>query len=889
MIPREEIIPYGPGPMMPDVEPSKQQPYEHQLVQNVRIKKHGQWESVKGFVNSKTGLSDIRAAIPVTDDISGDRFILYQNGSGANCLKRLDYDDGDGDGYQNELQQTLTLPAGVTIGDVTLRFFYYRGVVRITGGSKPLWYGWIRAKTLFVGAIEEIEAQYASSSTYGWLPNDLAVITPYTAPHPRPWAYTVSIDQNSRQSGYAYKQVTVTPNRECRITCCVFRETDVYTTKPVHVNAGTTHGASDLGQGTTLTQNAWVQIEFTFTPTVDTIYLSIVPCYYWPFAMPSIVRVSCYRLEQDAECNIAEGWYLEPTEVVMDDEEMTNTSSRTIYDAGTVSGSLFGKAAFVFDDAQYSLPAAMETNHEMVGSLASLLDFSDTNADDPHLNYKFRLNGTNLRDSFPWPRLTHLDILLSYYTGGNYTQYNEDELTWYVNNEIDLKKAMPEIGYTRELYNFQGTYTHWIWFWKEGESEPTVKPKGDCWMRLGDRIVITNDNGSVDARVTWEGNTSLFALSKVVTPALVTGNNYIDPCGIRLYPRWRYSAANGYEISLGITPLSDQIAEYFDVADILAGAKDTNPNYSHHDVIDGRGEVLSIETDEGDLIRYSPINQPDVLPNNQTFHTEIGDTDRNLALINRDNRTVILKRNSLSQMSFQGNGFTTDIGIAKHGLYATLGYLVVKDILYYMDMPDVFAFTGTRNLPLLETAKQRSYYREHVSTSSLIGYNNLDKELWFFLTGTIMVFQMDFKTWYVRSHNITPRGAFLTIDKEFYLFNGTKFVRLNHGLDTFSESIGIDIKSKLYDRERPDQWKKMSSFELLCQANADLIIAIEDEVNGVVKPITVTPSASNPDNVIARVDYLFKQADVRITSTPSASDLGLLINTGMAKIDRMDE
>jgi len=139
---RVDII---PGGMLSDVVPNKMGSTQHLFVKNLRQNKLGQWEPVNAYKELATGLSNVKAAIEVTEDRTDERFILFQSGT---SLYRLDYASGYGG-----IPVILILPAGVTISSsVTLRFFYHNGVVRITGASKPLWYGYIDEK-LFLGNV----------------------------------------------------------------------------------------------------------------------------------------------------------------------------------------------------------------------------------------------------------------------------------------------------------------------------------------------------------------------------------------------------------------------------------------------------------------------------------------------------------------------------------------------------------------------------------------------------------------------------------------------------------------------------------------------------------------------------------------------------------------
>lgn len=141
-------IPIVPGGFLSDVAENKLGSSQHISVKNLRLGREGEWQTNTPSADLLTGFTNLKAAIEVTEDVSGDRFLLVQDGT---SIKRIDYDSGDGNGYENETSSTLTLPSGVTIASsATLRFHYFRGVVRISGASEPLWYGYID-RTLFYG------------------------------------------------------------------------------------------------------------------------------------------------------------------------------------------------------------------------------------------------------------------------------------------------------------------------------------------------------------------------------------------------------------------------------------------------------------------------------------------------------------------------------------------------------------------------------------------------------------------------------------------------------------------------------------------------------------------------------------------------------------------
>ena len=138
-----------PGTMFSDLVETELGTKRHDEVVNLRQEKVGEWECVKGYIDGKTGFTGLKNGIEVTEDRTSERFLLLQDGTD---LKRIDYDISASPltGYESETATTISLPSGVTIGaSAKLRFFYFRGVVRITGSSEPMWYGYI-SRTLFV-------------------------------------------------------------------------------------------------------------------------------------------------------------------------------------------------------------------------------------------------------------------------------------------------------------------------------------------------------------------------------------------------------------------------------------------------------------------------------------------------------------------------------------------------------------------------------------------------------------------------------------------------------------------------------------------------------------------------------------------------------------------
>jgi len=176
-------IPITPGGMLGDIVEDELGHHQHQRVENLRQIKKGEWELAPGYRNTFTGLISAKAGIEVDEDVSGDRFRLIQDG--INIL-RVDYNISNSPlfGYENEPTVTLSLPSGVSIGGaVTLRFFQFRGVVRISGASEPLHYSFVDRTVLAGDDSFTIKKWVLEKAGLLHVDNDLEVVETLPIPH----------------------------------------------------------------------------------------------------------------------------------------------------------------------------------------------------------------------------------------------------------------------------------------------------------------------------------------------------------------------------------------------------------------------------------------------------------------------------------------------------------------------------------------------------------------------------------------------------------------------------------------------------------------------------------------------------------------------------------
>lgn len=832
----ERIHPIKPAGMKSDIADPDVDLVE---VTNLYIDKENEWQTVKGYLNSKTGLSDVRVAIEVTDDRSGDRFILFQQGYGSSSLKRLDYDDGDGDGYENETASTVTLPSGATIPDVTLKFFLFRGVVRIVGATSPtgipMWYGYID-ETLFPDSWEEIYCGCFENDTESWSGSS-ATLSKYDCDTDADGAGMVHAPEKvnalkvvqTANTGVTKKTFTVESGKICRFLAMAFRAAGG--TGALTIKLGSSDGGSEYGTLITSDEDEWVMLEDdSFTTTGTSLYVELMPS---AGAANDTAYFDFIFIEENCPIEL-DGWYCQYARVHSKSIDLVD-----IYDHHDVEDEekvIFGKSFQVLDDAQYTLLKDMDNDIWPLRSRITGID-CEISTEDYHSSkvfvrgFEVEFPGADLENNWKNRRITRLGICLAVYQREN-RPFDEDDIVWYVAADIPINEEIGDYNFIREDYYYDQTKKNRIGFISLAPDE--VGPAGDGFIARGNRVTYRTNKDTTLETVITEVDDLYYEIAHPIYPNFISVDGNMDfGTGVILERKWIYDSSNGYRTIFGVD-LDELVNEFYEYSDLPSGTEETFPDYSSHCVVDGRAYCTSLEDDEGDSCRYSPPNQFDVFPNGNLMQTEIGDADQNLVVLNRDDRIVVLKRNSISQMQFvSASNFHADIGLADHGLYTTKGYLIIDDTLFIMEKDDVYAFRGGVPVPLLETKKLRKFYTQYVDENSFIGFNKLSKELWLFLNGKIMVYQIDRNDWYLRSTNITPKCAFILLNNEFYVAASTGggsflFARFNHSESTFSESIGFALKTGLKDQKAPGKWKKVKELSVFCKGNGDITLKVAD-------------------------------------------------------------
>jgi len=348
--------------------------------------------------------------------------------------------------------------------------------------------------------------------------------------------------------------------------------------------------------------------------------------------------------------------------------------------------------------------------------------------------------------------------------------------------------------------------------------------------------------------------------------------------------KWIYDS-NGYRITKGIDRTL-LINEFFDYVGIPAGTENIIPQYSHWCVVNEIAYCLSLEAEEEDIIRYSPQYQFDVFPDGNIMANDVGDKDSNKALLNRDNKVVILKSRSISQWNYSGSSFYRDIGFAKSGLYTIDGYNIIDNVLYFMDKDDVYAFNGNSVIPLLTNKLLNQIYKEHLSTDSFILYNKQDHEIYFVLDEYILVWHTERDEFYYRKTDFRPLGGFLNNENDLILYDSEKFITINHE-ETPDEELEWGFTTELIDTTNPNDYKKLSYWQLDSKINNSFDVIITDPNEASISSVTEISNPGTEVNVIERFPkYLFKSAKITVKSSEGKIGMNATIRSIKLEIDK---
>lgn len=497
-----------------------------------------------------------------------------------------------------------------------------------------------------------------------------------------------------------------------------------------------------------------------------------------------------------------EDWFLDKAcvNVVQDIDDMPHDIAYGWISSDTYDNTYYALRFFwIFDGGQYSLPVGEpQFFNGYIGEA----------------RIRIRIPAT-----FAGRRETALGVMVATSTK---RIVNLKEAVWKVVDIIPLtdededgETEIEDIDYTRRVF----THTDWT-----DRLMPSHDPSSgyrpvvqDGYIEPGLKMSIIVDSStsaedlvveSVDYDSTGYINYIKFTTDIPAAVRTALNSNPTD-CTLIVERRWVYSDYSGDDCYQIISSFYlDSGPDFWELSDIPANSEDVSPAYTDFALLDGRGYALPAATDEGDTVRYSPLFQPDVFPALNVFATEVGDGDRNVGLDVRGGRLVIYKEHSISQGKLYQNGFSLDIGFAKRGLYAGLGRIVIDDVLYFMDIDDLYLFTGGVPKGLLREVGLQTLYQSKVSGDSFLGYNKSRNELWLFLNSTTtLVIDLNRGSNFQVQTTVTPTSAFTLNSGELYIGIAETFGTFDHS-GTADESQVASFYSGGHDFGEPEKLKK---------------------------------------------------------------------------------
>lgn len=878
-----------PGGMLSDITPGDLQNFQHQEVVNLRQNKLGEWETVRGFVVVDTGFGNIKAGCEVTDDITGERFLLVQDGK---YLVRVDWDDDDG--YMGAAHDTLDLPWVDVLKNG--RMEEKRNLlVNNYLATDWEWYSQI---------YDPNKKVYFDTSGYNGAAQGLL---------PREYGETYPGHYLGIRQKIADKYINTFPSK-VRFSALIKSDT-IFT---VNVFMDTLNPSVPDGRIQFVTNgdhlNDWQEISYDSqteidnpfaydrfaiyvkdsTAAIDTLIIDNVKLEIPLILSDDVLRFSSYNgvvrimgaskplsyfyvdrtffPETDSTFTV-KGWQLTESEVSAENRGIYIGSEnlwfdgKAICDVDAAYTVVYVKLFVVMDDGQYSL--LTETYKTLYGNLV----------------------GAGLKlcvepDSLLLRRVTDIGIAYSFGNDLSWADSLDDAALasgWYVGNIVSLTEK-PEPVQWAQMVSSTSTSDSLVFYYGAADDGHAVWQNGylteGLTLKLQSYFGLYYTPFVIDTVIydIWGGGSvfapkpSRYVSVKVDSPAYLDydANTLVN---FEIEPEWLWDVDGGYYYMWVGVEFANGGTDFYDLSGIPAGTKDINPDYSHHVIIGDRAFCLSLEDEEEDVIRYSPSFQWDVFPNLNIMQTGVGTSDRNLAIANVNDRLVVMKKRSLTQGQFNDGQFYQDVGFSKNGLYAMDGWTLVNNDLYFMDEGELFGFNGIAVTGVTAGEGLRERYREKVTADGLLFWNKLNNGLWCVLDGEILVWQPDRGAWYVRDTDVVPSCGWLDFDNRLLLCDSTRVVTFDHDSTTFDEEVGWSFTSRLIDAGSGWDWKKLHEFYLRGKGNVgcDVIMSDGSELNA--DTVAVALDSAKVTVVRETPNFLFKELEVTVASDSADSSM----------------
>ncbi len=393
----------------------------------------------------------------------------------------------------------------------------------------------------------------------------------------------------------------------------------------------------------------------------------------------------------------------------------------------------------------------------------------------------------------------------------------------------------------------------------------TVKEAGSDYDELDTEV----------ASVVWAASGD--GISYLLTTDVIPSGIIHDEIAILVMERnWRFGGTSpDYYFSVNIGINLNNADEYHEFVDIPAGTTSINPNFSHFLIAANRGYIVSMESGEEDIIRYSPEYQFDVFPNINLIATQVGDRDTIMAITARDDRVMIMKGRSISQGQFAGSGYSQDIGFFQRGLYAVNGNIVIDNVLYWMDQDQIWAFDGSEPIPMLQVGYVKESYKLYISTTSFFVYDKINNELWAVLNGAILVYQFSRKEWFKRSTDIAIKGGYLDFRNHLIAFTSAGLYDFNS--TTHEETLTFSFKTRLEQIGNPAFYKRLDTIQLQIKCSGAVTITVKDPNDARTYTADIIPDNAVVDVSELFPDYLFREVDINIALKTAATSAAATI------------
>jgi hypothetical protein len=748
---RDFALTLAPGSEVSDLMPEQLGPNQFKNTKGLKIGDDGLFENFTPAtpVYSHAQLYSYMAVIEITYDKTDERFLLVQSSDG---LYRIDYDADDGNGYENEAPVAITLPTGISIPDgVTLKFAYLNGAVRIIGTvttatdeETTLWYGYVAAKTLFVGAWEILARYDFETDIEGFTGVNCALSSEDIT--------LAANGTNVMRASYvgtglmkATKTISIAGHEDDSFRFMVYGHRTQYD-DPAPAMRVNVLKASDSSVLATLDNpepdnGKWYMFELTFDGSGETsVIIELIASMDVQTGTP-VCDWDLLMLEVDSSISMSAGWKILVSAIEQPDDFVGYAAGSVPYIDGNVDNDenvLFVKTSLNFDQSQFSLLKPVKTTgitqitgiDSEIGStkfpLCGMLSISKTTAE-------------------AIDRLTRLLICQAESPMG--VGLKEDDLVWTVAADLDLTETLQPYVYAKKDFWYDPTPANArkLYFAHDKSSGNDDSVVGDAYFTEDQRITIGNySNGeSVSARVILV--TADYVEISCPDLATIIDSGYNDSIVVSIDRDWMYDSGK-YYLPMGFQA-GAYINDFYQYSGIPAGTTTLTPKKQNIIYIGDRAFAISLETDDEGRIRYSPSLQFDSFPEGQTISINSGEIDTIQNIMAWNGKLLVFTLRTVSQFQLIGTSYQEDIKFFNQGLYSVNGCLVIDGLAYWLDKEECFVYDGGLPQPLMRSAGVAKIYRDNISAYSFIGYNKLDREIWFFHENTIQVYQIDKKNW----------------------------------------------------------------------------------------------------------------------------------------------